>query len=327
MKKPDVIRVGIVGGAGYTGGELIRILLHHPYCKLSHIYSNSQAGREISEVHEDLVGDISQRFESDLIADVDLLFLCMGHGESQKFLKQQSIKENIRIIDLSADFRYKNSPLGKFVYGLPELNRTYIRSATYLANPGCFATAIQLALLPLANSKLLNDNIHISAVTGSTGAGKNLSSSTHFSWRSANISIYNPFQHRHLREINKTLNLLQPDWKETCYFLPFRGDFTRGIFCACYTRSNLKLEEAKYLYRDYYKDHPFIVLSDMNPSLKQVINTNKCILFLEKQGDLLLIISIIDNLIKGASGQGIQNMNLMYDLDEHCGLQLKPVGF
>ena len=327
MKQPNIIRTGIIGGAGYTGGELIRILLHHPYCQLSHIHSNSQAGREISEIHEDLVGEISQKFISDVKDDVDLLFLCMGHGESQKFLQQQSIKQKIRIIDLSADFRYKESSLGKFVYGLPELNRKSIRNAIYVANPGCFATAIQLAILPLAASKLLLDNIHVSAVTGSTGAGKNLSATTHYSWRSANISIYNPFQHRHIEEINQTIKLLQPEWKETCYFIPFRGNFTRGIFSVCYTKSNLKLKEIIYLYRDYYKDHPFVVLADKNPSLKQVINTNKCILFLEKKGDVLLIISVIDNLIKGASGQAVQNMNLMYDLDEHCGLQLKPVGF
>lgn len=321
-----MLNVGIIGAAGYTGGELIRILLNHPDCALNLIHSHSQAEKKVSDIHEDLIGETSLLFTSDLRLDVDVLFLCMGHGESEKFLASNTIPEKVFLIDLSEDFRLKISSTREFIYGLPELNRNSIKSARNVANPGCFATAIQLALLPMAHSKLLRDDVHVSAITGSTGAGKSLTSTTHYTWRSANISLYNPFQHRHLNEIKKTVGLLQPEWKNDIRFIPFRGNFTRGIFAACYTKSDLNLNEIRLLYENYYSEHPFVLISDKNPSLKAVINSNNCILYLEKHGDTILIISMIDNLIKGASGQAVQNMNLMVGLNESCGLKLKSIG-
>jgi N-acetyl-gamma-glutamyl-phosphate reductase len=250
----------------------------------------------------------------------------MGHGQSEKFLKKNSLPDKVFLIDLSEDFRLKKSSTREFIYGLPELNRNSIKGAKNIANPGCFATAIQLALLPMAHSKFLNDDIHVSAITGSTGAGKSLTSTTHYTWRSANISLYNPFQHRHLKEIKRTVGLLQPEWENEICFIPFRGNFTRGIFASCYTKSDLKLGEIRRLYEEYYSEHPFVLISDKNPSMKAVINSNKCVLYLEKHGDTILIISMIDNLIKGASGQAVQNMNLMVGFDETCGLKFKSIG-
>jgi len=320
-----MIKAGIIGGTGYAAGELIRILLNHPSCNLVFIHSNSQAGHKISEIHEDLIEETSLVFESDLNFDIDVLFLCTHSGESRKFLEENTIPERICIIDISEDFRMEGAFGRKFIYGLPELNRSLIRQAKNIANPGCFATAIELALLPLAAAKKLQDSIHVSAITGSTGAGKIPSETTHHSWRSGNISIYNPFKHRHLREINNTMRILHSHWQGKIHFLPFRGNFTRGIFAACYCRTDLNLDELRILYQEYYSAHPFVVLTDRNPHLKQVINTNKCILYLDTYDDIVLIISIIDNLIKGASGQAIQNMNLMFDLKEDSGLRLKPV--
>jgi N-acetyl-gamma-glutamyl-phosphate reductase len=320
-----MIKVGIIGGTGYAAGELIRILLNHQLCNLIFVHSTSRAGHKISDIHEDLIEETSLVFESDLNFDIDVLFLCTRSGDSRKYLKENNIPERIFIIDLSEDFRMENAFGRRFIYGLPELNRALIRQAKNIANPGCFATAIELALLPLAAAKKLQADIHVSAITGSTGAGKMPNETTHYSWRSGNISIYNPFQHRHLREINKTLQILQEHWQGKIHFLPFRGNFTRGIFAACYCPTDLTLNELKRLYQEYYSAHPFVVLTDRNPYLKQVINTNKCILYLDTYDEIVLIISIIDNLIKGAAGQAVQNMNLMFNLDEDLGLRLKPV--
>jgi N-acetyl-gamma-glutamyl-phosphate reductase len=266
-------------------------------------------------------------FESDFKFDVDVLFLCLGHGESGKFLKENIIPDNICIIDLSEDFRIESADKRKFIYGLPELNRKSIRRTKYIANPGCYATAIELALLPLADLKKLPQDIHISAITGSTGAGIIPTETTHYSWRTANISIYNPFKHRHLKEIHKTLHELQKDWQGSIHLIPFRGNFSRGIYAACYGKSDINLDEFRHVYEQFYSTHPFIIIAEKNPSLKQVVNTNKCILHIEKHEDTFLIISLIDNLIKGASGQAIQNMNLMFSMDEDLGLHLKPAAY
>ncbi len=322
-----MIRAGIIGGAGYTGGELIRLLLRHPECEISWIYSRSQAGRPIEAIHTDLIGEIESRFTSTLSWDLDVIFLCMGHGESSRFLEDQEIPEKVRIIDLSQDFRINNPADRIFCYGLPELYREKIKTAQNIANPGCFATAIQLALLPLVQQQLLTEDVHISGITGSTGAGQNPSPAAHFSWRSSNISLYKAFEHQHLNEINKTVKDVQKNWSGSLNFLPFRGNFTRGILTASYLKTDIQLDEIKKLYSDYYSPHPFVFLTDQNPDLKQAVNTNKCILYLEKHGDKLLIVNIIDNLLKGASGQAVQNMNLMFGLNEKSGLELKAAAF
>ncbi len=323
-----MIKAGIIGGAGYTGGELIRILLNHPQCEITFIQSRSQAGKKISEIHRDLIGECDLTFQLELDSPVDVLFLCLGHGESKPFLKANVLPQKTKIIDLSQDFRLDSPPDRKFVYGLPEANKPEIIKAENIANPGCFATAIQLALLPLAVHNYLKNEIHVSGITGSTGAGQKPSATTHFSWRSSNISLYKAFEHQHLAEINKTLNTLQTDVKTgSVYFLPFRGSFTRGILASAYTKIKLSIEQAEKIYSNYYYKHPFVFISKENPDLKQVVNTNKVLLFLEKHDDVLNIVSVIDNLIKGASGQAVQNMNLMFGLDETCGLQLKPVAF
>ena len=318
------IKIGIAGAAGYTGGELIRILLNHPNAEIIFAHSKSNAGNLLSDVHTDLLGDTEMKFSSSLSDKIDVLFLCMGHGESVKFLSENKINSKIKIIDLSQDFRINSKD---FVYGLPELNREKIKSASKIANPGCFATAIQLALLPIADKKLLKDEVHVSAVTGSTGAGQALSASSHFTWRNNNISIYKAFQHQHLNEIGQSLKHLQSNFSSDINFIPYRGNFTRGILAAVYVNSKLSLTEAKKLYKDYYKSHPFVFVSEKNPDVKQVVNTNKCILYLEKHGDKLFIQSVIDNLTKGASGQAVQNMNLMFSLEETSGLKLKPSAF
>jgi len=264
------------------------------------------------------------KFSSSLSKDINVLFLCMGHGESVKFLAENKISDKIKIIDLSQDFRLNSND---FVYGLPELQREKIKSAKNIANPGCFATAIQLALLPLAEKNLLNDEVHVSAVTGSTGAGQALAASNHFSWRNNNISIYKAFQHQHLGEINQSLKQLQNDFSSAINFIPYRGNFTRGILASVYTHSKLTLDEAKKLYKNYYKQHPFVFVSEKPPDIKQVVNTNKCILYLERHESKLHVQSVIDNLTKGASGQAVQNMNLIFGLDETAGLKLKPSAF
>lgn len=322
-----MIRASIVGGAGYTGGELIRILLNHPDCTIAGIQSRSQQGKKISDVHTDLIGESDLVFDAQFKSDADVMFLCMGHDESGKFLTENEIPQNVRIIDLSQDFRLQSPQSRNFVYGLPEINRTEIKDSNNVANPGCFATAIQLALLPLAVKNKLNGDIHVSAITGSTGAGQGLSPTSHFSWRDSNISVYKPFKHQHLAEINQILKTCAANWQGSINFLPFRGNFTRGILATVYLNSDLSIDEANTLYNEFYADHPFTHVTDKSPDLKQVINTNKCLLHLVKNDQTLLIISMIDNLVKGASGQAVQNMNLMFGLDERAGLNLKASAF
>lgn len=324
------IRIGIAGGAGYTGGELLRILVHHPSAEIVFVHSNSNAGKPISDVHTDLLGDTDLKFTDSISQNIDLLFLCVGHGDARKFLDSHDISESIKIIDLSQDFRLSNNATygqRTFVYGLPELNREDIRKAKNIANPGCFATCIQVGLLPLVAAGLLNSEVHINATTGSTGAGQSLSPTSHFSWRNNNLSVYKAFEHQHLNEIGQSLKQLQSDFAHPLNFIPQRGDFTRGILAAMYVESDLSLDEAYDLYENYFKDHPFTHLSRINIDLKQVVNTNKALLHLEKHGDKLFIISIIDNLLKGASGHAVQNMNLLFGLGETVGLRLKATGF
>ncbi len=306
---------------------MLRILLFHPEVEIVFVQSNSQAGKAVSSIHTSLIGDTFLPFvEKPDIEEVDVLFLCQGHGKSKAFLEAHKASPEVSIIDLSADYRIK-SPDHEFVYGLPELNKEAIRLAQYIANPGCFATAIQLALLPLAKSGLLEDHVHIHAVTGSTGAGQSPSPTGHFSWRNNNISIYKAFGHQHLAEISQSLQQLQPGFARDLNFLPLRGNFSRGIFASAYLYSELREEKLQELYEGYYRDEPFVVISEQNPDLKQVVNTNKAILYLQKHQDKILIISMIDNLLKGASGQAVQNMNLMFGLEETTGLQLKGIGF
>ena len=278
-------------------------------------------------VHPDLFAETALIFSDKYNLDVDVAFLCMGHGESKTFLHSHKLPDKLKIIDLSQDNRYVADKDNLFVYGLPEYNRLQIMNAIYIANPGCFATAIQLTLLPLAKENLLKSDIHVNAITGSTGAGQGMSPTTHFTWRSSNISLYKPFEHQHLTEIGQTIKLLQNGNVPDIHFLPYRGNFTRGILASVYTKIDSNINWITELYNDYYNSHPFIALSANNPDVKQVVNTNKALLHLHKQDDILLIISVIDNLIKGASGQAVQNMNLMFGLDETCGLRLKPVGY
>ncbi|OBX26633.1 N-acetyl-gamma-glutamyl-phosphate reductase [Gelidibacter algens] len=321
-----MIDVGIIGGAGYTAGELIRLLLNHPKTNLNFIYSTSNAGNKIYKVHQDLLGSTDLEFSSSINPKVDVLFLCLGHGNSKAFLETHTFSDHTKIIDLSNDFRLEKDRdfEGKhFVYGLPELQKDAIINANYIANPGCFATAIQLAILPLAAHQLLKEDIHVNAVTGSTGAGTSLSDTTHFSWRDNNFSHYKAFTHQHLGEINESIHLLQKEVSSEVHLVTNRGNFSRGIFATAYTDFDGSLEDAKKLYKAYYKDAAFTYVSDEDIHLKQVVNTNKCILHLYKHNNKLLITSIIDNLLKGASGQAIQNMNLIFGFEETEGLQLK----
>ncbi|MHA6247833.1 N-acetyl-gamma-glutamyl-phosphate reductase [Pontibacter sp. CAU 1760] len=329
------IKAGIVGGAGYTGGELLRLLLNHPDVAIAFVHSNSQAGKPVHAIHKDLLGDTDLAFTDTLAQDVDVLFLCVGHGEAKRFVEASNIAPGIKVIDLSQDFRWTESTTADavtaagrtFVYGLPELQREQIKEAANIANPGCFATAIQLALLPLAKENLLTEEVHVSGITGSTGAGQSLSATSHYSWRSSNASNYKVLNHQHLREIGRTVQGLLKSGMPDIHFVPYRGPFTRGILCTAYTRSSLSQEEARALYQAYYAVHPFVVISDSTPDLKQVVNTNKCLLHLDKQGEQLVITSMIDNLVKGASGQAVQNMNLLFSLDEKAGLRLKASAF
>jgi N-acetyl-gamma-glutamyl-phosphate reductase len=321
MKK---IKIGIIGGAGYTGGELLRILVNHPNVEIVFVHSKSNAGKFIYDVHTDLTGDTVLKFTNELSNTIGVLFLCSGHGESKKILAENSIDKKIKIIDLSQDHRLNNS---NFVYGLPELNREKIKVADNIANPGCFATCIQLALLPLAANGLLKNDVHISATTGSTGAGQTLNATSHFSWRQNNLSIYKAFEHQHLAEIGQSLVQLQSNFNSELNFIPYRGSFTRGIMASIYTPCDLSLNEIQKLYETYYAVHPFVHISKNSIDLKQVVNTNKCLLYLQKHNDKLLIISCIDNLLKGASGQAVQNMNLLFGLDETTGLKLKASYF
>ncbi len=318
----DKIKVGIVGAAGYTGGELIRLLIHHPFAEIEFAHSKSQAGLPVSSVHRDLFGDTELSFASTTDIPVDLVFLCMGHGESSKFLQSHNFPESTKIIDLGNDFRLKGSNEG-FVYGLPELNIQSIVSATKIANPGCFATAIQLALLPLAKSGKLNSAINITAVTGSTGAGQGLSPTSHFSWRTNNLSVYKAFNHQHEGEIKQSLEQLQGEFHVPFHFVPVRGDFARGIMASINLETDLSTAEANALFESFYSESPFVFVSTENIDLKQVVNTNKCLIYLEKHGNQLHIISVLDNLLKGASGQAVQNMNLLFGLPQQTGLKLK----
>jgi N-acetyl-gamma-glutamyl-phosphate reductase len=336
------IRVGIIGSAGYTGGELLRILIFHPEVEIVFANSASNAGNKLYAVHNDLFGDTELEFSSDFHSDIDVLFLCVGHGDARKFLDANSIDSSVKIIDLSQDYRLRANTTYQgqdFVYGLPELNREAIKNAQYIANPGCFATNIQLALLPLASKGLLPSQIHINATTGSTGAGQKPTATSHFSWRNNNLSAYKSFEHQHLQEVSESLDQLQNGFlpesekslleraAEKINFVPQRGDFTRGIFSAIYVDSDLTEDEAYDLYNSYYASHPFTSVSKANIDLKQVVNTNKSIIHLEKHGNKLLILNATDNLLKGASGQAVQNMNLMFGLEERTGLNLKSVGF
>ena len=317
------IKTGIISGAGYTAGELLRILIHHPDVEIVFIHSISNAGNRISDVHQGLIGETDLYFTDQLqLNDVDALFLCSAHGDSRQFLENNEIPQEIKIIDLSMDYRHRATADG-FVYGLPEINKSLIAKADRIANPGCFATSIQLALMPLAVNRLLNNEIHIHAITGSTGAGVKPNATSHFSWRDNNISVYKVFEHQHLKEIAETLECPESQIN----FIPVRGNFSRGIFASIYTDCDLSENEAIELYSAFYKDSAFTFISDKNVDLKQVVNTNKCVLYLEKHGSKLLIISVIDNLLKGASGQAVQNFNLMFGLDERTGLNLKASGF
>ena len=329
MKK---INVGIAGGAGYTGGELLRILMHHPEVHISFVHSSSNTGKSVSEVHTDLVGDTDLVFTNTFSNSIDVLFLCVGHHEAKKIVEEQKIAASVSIIDLSQDFRLTANAViadRTFIYGLPELNREKITTAKNIANPGCFATAIQLALLPLAKSGILQD-IYTTGITGSTGAGQSLSATAHFSWRANNIQAYKTLDHQHVFEIIQSLNQLQADAPLSTsgegpglHFVPWRGDFTRGIYTSSVIDCSLPLEAVQEMYASYYAAHPFVVVSEAPIHLKQVVNTNKCVLQIEKQGNKLVVHSAIDNLIKGASGQAVQNMNLLFGLDETTGLLFK----
>ena len=325
-----MLEIGIIGGAGYTAGELIRLLLNHPEVNINFVYSTSNAGNKLHKVHKDLIGSTEISFTSQINTKVDTLFLCLGHGNSTTFLENNNFSKNTKIIDLSNDFRLfadKKFEGKDFVYGLPELDKTVIKTAKYIANPGCFATALQLAILPLAAKGLLNNDIHINAVTGATGAGTSLSATTHFTYRDNNFSHYKAFTHQHLGEINQTVNQLQASFNAEINFVPNRGNFSRGIFATTYTKYDGSLDDAIKIYKEYYKNAAFTFVSDEEIHLKQVVNTNKCLIHLAKHGTKLLITSTIDNLLKGASGQAIQNLNLMYGFEETLGLNLKASYF
>ncbi len=319
------VNIGIIGGAGYTGGELLRVLLRHPNATISFVHSSSNAGELVNKVHTDLLGDTDLIFTKEINSSVDVLFLCVGHGDAQKFLATNEIASSVKIIDLSQDFRLNSSAsIGdrKFVYGLPELQRDAIRTAHHIANPGCFATAIQLGLLPLASKNLLKE-VYTTGITGSTGAGQGLSSTSHFSWRANNIGAYKTLNHQHINEIHQSLGVLQGHQAAEVYFVPWRGDFTRGIFVTSVISSDMSMDALYELYMDFYKDHPFTHVSTTAIDLKQVVNTNKCFIHIEKQGNKIAIHSVIDNLLKGAVGQAVQNMNLIFGLDETTGLHIK----
>lgn len=325
-----MIKVGIIGGAGYTAGELIRLLVNHPQAELDFVYSTSNAGNHIYQVHQDLLGTLDLKFTSEINPDIDVLFLCLGHGNSTSFLEKNSFSSSTKIIDLSNDFRLNNDMVfqGKeFIYGLPESNKDAIIKANNIANPGCFATAIQLALLPLAKAKLLNSSIHINATTGATGAGVSPGATTHYAWRDNNFSIYKAFTHQHLGEIGENLVSLQNNFNEELFFIPNRGNFSRGIFASIYLKFEGGIEKAYELFEDFYKESPFTHISKSPINLKQVVNTNNCFLHLQKHEGMLLITSEIDNLLKGASGQAIENMNLMFGFNQTEGLKLKATSF
>ncbi|WP_185873061.1 N-acetyl-gamma-glutamyl-phosphate reductase [Blattabacterium cuenoti] len=322
-----MIKIGIVGGTGYTAGELIRLLIHHPKVRINTIISKSNYGKFVHLIHKDLLGDIKNiKFSKILKEKIDLVFLCSAHGQSKKELIH--VPEYVKVIDLSQDFRILNKfKKRNFIYGLPELKKEIIKKSNNIANPGCFATSILLSILPLATKNLIKKSIHISAVTGSTGSGKKLSNTNHFSWRNNNISTYKIFKHQHLKEIIKNISEIQKDFNSEIYFIPYRGNFSRGIISTIYTNNNLSIEENIKIYEEYYYNHPFVHISNDYIDIKQVVNTNKCILFITKEKKKLIVVSVLDNLLKGASGQAVQNMNLMFNLNEDCGLRLKSISF
>jgi N-acetyl-gamma-glutamyl-phosphate reductase len=322
-----MIKVGIIGGAGYTAGELIRLLINHPDVEIVFINSSSNAGNKITDVHEGLYGETDMVFTDELPLDkIDLLYFCTAHGDTRKFMESHTLPENLKVIDLSMDYRIASNE-HDFIYGLPELNRRRICQSKHVANPGCFATCIQLGLLPLAKNLLLNGDVSVNAITGSTGAGVKPGATSHFSWRNNNMSIYKPFSHQHVPEIKQSVKQLQNSFNSDIDFIPYRGDFARGIFATLVVKTSVTLDEIKRMYIEYYEKDSFVHVVDANVDLKQVVNTNKCLIHLEKHGDKLLIISCIDNLLKGASGQAVHNMNLMFGLEETVGLRLKPSAF
>ena len=321
-----MIKVGVIGGAGYTAGELLRILINHPEAELVSVMSTSHTGEPVYVAHPDLEGETDIVFTEKLEEGLDVVFLCSGHGKSKQIIAEGKVPKGAKIIDLSSDYRLKDTS-HDFVYGLPELNREEIKSAQNVANPGCFATCIQLSLLPLAEAGLLNEDVHVSAITGSTGAGQSPSETTHFSWRSNNASIYKAFTHQHLGEIKQSLKQLQNSFDKAVHFIPMRGAFTRGILAACYLKLDKSEDEVKAIYKKYYRNHPFVTVSDSQPDIKRVVNTNRAQVHVMKEEGQILITGVIDNLTKGASGQAVQNMNLMFGLDETTGLNLKSSGF
>ena len=323
MSNQNKKTVGIIGGAGYTGGELIRLLIHHPAVDLAFVHSRSQVNKPVHAVHPDLIGETDLIFTDQVETAVDILFLCMGHGQSAPYMESAAVSPETLVIDLSRDYRLDDS----WVYGLPEIHAKETQSSTRIANPGCFATAIQLGLLPLAKANLLHGEIHVHAITGSTGAGQKPISTTHFSWRNNNLSIYKAFKHQHLDEINQSLEELQGSEVADIAFLPLRGDFPRGIFASLYLKSDLSEAEALALYQSFYQDAAFTTVTKEDVHLKQVVNTNKALIKIEKIDGRLLITSMIDNLLKGASGQAVQNMNIALGLDETTGLKLKALAF
>ncbi len=322
-----MIKAGIIGGAGYTAGELLRLLINHPKVEITFVNSTSNAGNPIVDVHEGLIGETDIVFTDQLPLDeIDVLFFCTAHGDTKKFMESHTLPEGLKVVDLSMDYRIETSE-HDFVYGLPELNKERIKAAHHIANPGCFATCIQLALLPLAKNQLLHENVMVNAITGSTGAGVKPGATSHFSWRNNNLSIYKPFAHQHVPEIKQSLTQLQKSYNSDIDFIPYRGDFARGIFATVVLHCKANADSLYQMYREFYADAPFVHLTEKNLDLKQVVNTNKCLIHIEKHEDKLLIVSCIDNLLKGASGQAVQNMNLLFGLDERCGLNLKPSAF
>ena len=321
-----MIKVGILGAAGYTGGELIRLLLNHPEAEIVFANSESNAGNLVSDVHEGLIGDTDLRFTDAMPFDqVDVVFFCFGHGKSEAFLKEHTIPANIKIIDLAQDFRIKGNH--DYVYGLPEINKAEIVKAQHVANPGCFATAIQVALLPAAKMGLLTEDVAVNAITGSTGAGQKPGATTHFSWRSDNLSIYKAFSHQHIAEIRQSLTQIQGCLDASIDFIPYRGNFARGIFCTAVVKTTANAEDVIAAYKDFYRDAAFTHYSDKAIDLKQVVNTNKALVHVDCFEGKILVTSAIDNLLKGAVGQAVQNMNLLFGLEETAGLKLKASAF